>query len=128
MAVTFTLGFVLSAGTVNVDHIFGAICAYVMIAMIFATVYYLQWLYNPATFNGMNADRNAPWGELFYFSFTTLSTVGYGDIVPAGRGSRSFCMLEELTATFYVAVLIARLTGMYAPLPKDASSDGGDSL
>jgi hypothetical protein len=124
VAIAFTLGFVLSAGTVNVDHIFGAICAYVMIAMTFATIYYLQWLNNPTTFKGIDPDGNTPWAELFYFSFTTLSTVGFGDIVPAGRGARSICMLEELTATFYVAVLIARLTGMYAPLPKDASSDG----
>jgi Ion channel len=122
MAVTFTLGFVLSAGTVNVDHIFGAICAYILIAMIFATVYYLELLFNPGAFKGMDPNGKGPWAELFYFSMTTLSTVGYGDIVPGGRGARSICMLEELTATFYVAVLIARLTGLYAPLPKDAST------
>jgi hypothetical protein len=126
-AVISTLGFVLSSGTVKTDHIFGAICAYVLIGMIFATLYYLEWLANPAAFKGMDPGIVRPWSELFYFSMTTLSTVGYGDIVPASSNARSMCILEELIATFYVAVLIARLTGLYAPLAKDSSVDSGDS-
>jgi len=127
LALISTLGFVLSAGTIKTDHIFGAICAYVLIAMIFADIYYLQWLANAGAFKGIDPGSVRPWSELFYFSVTTLSTVGYGDIVPASSSARSICILEELTATFYVAVLIARLTGLYAPLAKQAPVDTGDS-
>ncbi len=59
-----------------------------------------------------------PWWQFFYFSFSTLSPVGYGDIVPATMQGRSFTIIEQLVAVFYVAILISRLTGMYTSSSK----------
>jgi hypothetical protein len=50
---------------------------------------------------------------LLYFSFTTLTTTGYGDITPVSRHSQSLSILEQMAGTFYVAILIARLAGLY---------------
>jgi ion channel len=55
--------------------------------------------------NGFNA---------FYFSFVTLSTAGYGDIVPVSRMARMLAVMESVTGLFYVAILIARLVTMYS--------------
>jgi Ion channel len=112
-----TLSFVLSSGVIGPDHIYGAICAYVLIAMCFATIYTIQVLAIPSAFNGVQTlGPNArTFEEMLYFSFTTLSTVGYGDITPVHRSARAVCSVEMLTGTFYVAILIARLAGLYPP-------------
>jgi hypothetical protein len=112
-----TLSFVLTTGQVEPDHIYGAICSYVLIAMCFATIYTLQALTIPGAFAGLNTQDPAarPWEDLLYFSFTTLSTVGYGDITPVHHSVRAICIIEMLTGTFYVAILIARLAGLYPP-------------
>jgi len=117
-----TLSFVLTTGSIQPDHIYGAICAYVLIAMIFATIYTLQAMTIPGAFNGEQPqDPHAmPWLDMLYFSFTTLSTVGYGDITPVAHRARAVCCIEMMTGTFYVAILIARLAGLYPPpAPKD---------
>jgi hypothetical protein len=51
--------------------------------------------------------------DLLYFSFVTLTTTGYGDIAPVTAHARSLAILEQLAGTFYIAILIARLTGLY---------------
>jgi Na+/citrate or Na+/malate symporter len=56
--------------------------------------------------------------ELIYFSFTTLATVGFGDITPALVHSRYLTVLEMVTGVMYVAILIARLTGVYPVVDK----------
>jgi len=109
------LTFVLDAGQIGAEHIYGAICAYVLIAMAFATLDFLLETITPGSFSGVRAHAitDRAWWQFFYFSFTTLSTVGYGDIVPVTMRARSFVIIEQLVAVFYVAILIARLTGMY---------------
>jgi hypothetical protein len=114
------LSFVLDEGEVGTEHIYGAICAYILIAMAFATLYFLLELKHPGSFSGIHTTGAAerPWWQFFYFSFTTLATVGYGDIVPVTMRARSFVIIEQLVAIFYVAILISRLTGMYTSSSK----------
>jgi hypothetical protein len=115
------LGFVLDEGAVGIEHIFGAICAYILIAMAFGTLDFILEIGYPGSFSGLHMEPHAgerPWGQFLYFSFTTLSTVGYGDIVPVTARARSFIILEQLVAVFYVAILISRLTGMYTSTSK----------
>jgi len=52
-------------------------------------------------------------GDLFYFSFVTLTTLGYGDIVPLTAKARSLAMMESITGVLYLAVLVSRLVAMY---------------
>jgi voltage-gated potassium channel Kch len=50
----------------------------------------------------------------YYFSFVTLTTVGYGDITPVSNGARALAAMEAMTGTLYVAVLISRLVALYS--------------
>ena len=119
------LSFVLETGQVGPEHIYGAVCAYVLISMAFASIYYILETVAPGSFSGVHAltmtDR--AWWQFFYFSFSTQSTVGYGDIVALTMRARSFVMIQQLVAVFYVAILIARLTGM---CNTGSNSDGGN--
>jgi hypothetical protein len=51
--------------------------------------------------------------ELLYFSYITLATLGYGDVVPVTDGARSLAVLESLCGTIYMAILVARLIGLH---------------
>ena len=52
------------------------------------------------------------WWDLLYFSFTTLTSTGYGEITPVTSHARSLVMLEQITGVMYVALLVARLANM----------------
>jgi hypothetical protein len=59
----------------------------------------------------------------FYFRFTTMSTVGFGDITPVSKVARTLAVLEAITGMFYVAVLISRLVAMYSPTRPESNDN-----
>ncbi|HXZ95838.1 MAG TPA: potassium channel family protein, partial [Burkholderiales bacterium] len=77
----------------------------------------LEYFYPGAfAFNGTPKALNV--AELIYFSFTALTTAGFGDITPVLMQSRFLTILETVTGVMYVAILIARLTGVYPVVDK----------
>jgi Ion channel len=98
------------AGPITIHRIQGAVVVYLLIALIFASLYHSIFLMNAETaFKGLgSADRK----EFMYFSLTTLTTVGYGDISAALASGRSLANLEGLLGQLYPAILIARLVSM----------------
>ena len=56
--------------------------------------------------------------DALYFSFTVLTSTGFGDIVPLTRQARALCLVEQLTGALFLAILIARLAGVYPPMPR----------
>ncbi len=111
---------VFHAQRINVETISGAICVYLLIGLMWAHVYILLELIEPNSFNNLGVDvKNQPesdWAskltaQLNYYSFVTLSTLGYGDITPVTRAAKSFATLEAIIGQLYLAVLIARLVG-----------------
>jgi hypothetical protein len=126
---TFTIALVLRylmmKGPITADKLHGALAGYIMIALFWAFVYALIESFSPGSFNmgqGAVPKRNL-FFQLLYFSFTTLTTVGYGDITPATDQARSLVMIEQLGGVFFVAVLIARLAGLYPPQPDQQQPD-----
>jgi hypothetical protein len=97
----------LSPGPINLHRIEGSIVAFLLIGLAFSFTYDLIFLtFGPTAFKGLStADKK----EFMYFSITTLTTVGYGDITPAIPASRSASNLEALVGQLYPAILIARL-------------------
>lgn len=119
LAVAMVLRYLLMKGPVTADKLHGALAGYIRIAFFWAIVYALLESLDPESFNlGQKQQAgNAVLFPLLYFSFTTLTTVGYGDITPATDQARSLVMVEQVTGIFFVAVLIARLAGLYPPQP-----------
>ncbi|MFO1127110.1 MAG: ion channel [Rhodospirillales bacterium] len=112
------LGDVLRPGPVTKDKIAGAIAAYMLIAVAWAALYGLTDNLVPGSFSQegqSDVDRPLSTQDLLFFSFTTLTTTGYGDITPITRHAQSLSILEQMAGTFYVAILIARLASLYRP-------------
>jgi hypothetical protein len=105
---------VLRASSVSREVIAAAIVVYMFLGMIWAGFYSTLELLIPGAFllpEGMAGPTSQHFG---YFSFTTLTTLGYGDITPLSKAARSAATLEALIGQIYLAVLIARLVGIHA--------------
>lgn len=102
---------------VTEDLITGAICAYLLIGMVWSFVFYFLELTKPGSFSfAITSQQDV--GSFLYYSFITLTTVGYGDIVPLTGPARSLATLEAIMGQLYLAVTIARLVGVHASQPR----------
>ena len=109
---------VLEPGKVTSDKLAGAICAYLMIGLTFAILFSVLEVTRPGSFS-LPRDLAGPalghGGEyvFIYFSFTTLTTLGYGDITPMASFPRTLTWMEAAVGQLYLAILIARLVGLH---------------
>ncbi|HEY4284250.1 MAG TPA: potassium channel family protein [Chthoniobacterales bacterium] len=111
------LRFVLRAPSVNADVLCASLSAYLMLGIMWTIAYWLVDQLTPGGAFAFNTsgDRQSMRGfNAFYFSFITLSTVGYGDITPVSKVARMLAAMEAMTGLLYVAVLIARLVAIYS--------------
>jgi hypothetical protein len=116
--IVYMLRYVFRPEVMTADKLFGAAAAYLMIGSFWATLYALTNLFYPGSFVGLGDSRNADLTDFLYFSYTVLTSTGFGDIVPKTRQARAVCNVEQLTGALYVAILIARLAGVYPPMPR----------
>ena len=104
---------VLFSGQIDSNKIVGAICIYLLIGLIWALLYLFIAQSVPGAFNGL---EQAEWYENFadgtYYSFVTLTTLGYGDISPVTPVARFLVYMEAIVGVFYMAILVASLIGM----------------
>lgn len=110
------LRFVLRAPSVNVEVLCASISAYLMLGLLWTLAYWLVDQLTPGafSFNTATGTHSIRGFNAFYFSFITLSTVGYGDITPVSKVARMLAATEAITGLLYVAVLIARLVALYS--------------
>lgn len=101
----------------SVDEIFAAGATFIIIVLLFACLYWLlefAWPGSFTTANPVRAEDGLTWYEYVYFSFTTLSTTGYGDTAPVTSIARAVVMAEQFAGVMYVALVIAHLTSLAA--------------
>lgn len=94
------------------DKIYAAISGYLLLGIFWALVYALTEEIDPASFGRVMPQWGGSFSDLIYFSFTTLTTLGYGDLVPQTAVAQTFSYLEAVSGQLFVAILIARLVGM----------------
>lgn len=103
---------VLFSGTVDLNTIVGALAVYILIGLIWANLYLIALQIYPTAFNGIEPKYWADnWSEAIYFSYITMTSLGYGDISPAIALSRTLASLQVIAGTFYMAIVVASLIG-----------------
>jgi hypothetical protein len=107
---TLVLANVMRGGRVDGERICGALCVYLLAGIAFGGVFAALEALAPGSFSGAGDDGI---GSAVYFSFTTLTSVGYGDVFPAAPAARALAILEAVFGQLYLAVLIARLVSLY---------------
>ena len=112
---------VLKTERVTFDKICAALCSYLLLGLIFAILYSLLEFLDPGTFlaggsvipkGDSRAFFGAGLGQAIYFSFTTLTTLGYGDLTGATPLAKNLSVLEAIIGQIYLVVLVARLVGL----------------
>jgi voltage-gated potassium channel len=98
---------------VSVDLIAGAIVAYLLMALMWSMVYGVLETSHPGSFNLPTGTSQTPPALFRYFSFVTITTVGYGDITPVTPTARAFANLEAVVGQLYLVILVSWLVGMY---------------
>jgi hypothetical protein len=124
-AIAFEFGVVIAVaraafdkGRITVHRIMGAVLLYLYIGQLFAGVYRLAIEFLHPAFSGLLSTRGTDSGELLYFSLSTLTTSGYGDIVPLHPLIRSLANLESVIGQLYPATFLARLVTLHGNEPQ----------
>jgi hypothetical protein len=109
------LRYMLRDEVMTLDELFAAASLYAIIAFVFAYLYTLLETLRPGAFYinpANNPDGLTDWWELLYFSFTCLTSVGFGEITPVSNHARSLVMLEQMLGVLYLALIISRLISL----------------
>jgi hypothetical protein len=128
LVVAAILAHVFSSRRITRETIAGAICAYLLIGAMWANVFSIVENVTPGSFADNSIEADAASGpepirdqanRFTYFSFVTLTTLGYGDITPVTRPAKNLAALEAIFGQLYLAVLIARLIGQQVQPDKE---------
>ncbi len=106
----------ISRRVVDLETILGAIAAYLLIGMFFAFAYKLVGSVQDGPFFGSDGDGTMP--EDLFFSFTTMLTIGFGNLVPAGNPGQSMAVAEGLLGQLFLVVAVAKAVASWRPTPR----------
>ncbi len=113
-AVFGLLRYVLRSSAISIEHLYAGLSAYLLVGVFLGVLYWALEEAWPASIV-VNSQTSQPFSPIegIYFSFITLATVGYGDIVPGSDVVRGLAVVEAMAGQFYLAVMIARLMSLY---------------
>lgn len=104
---------VLLFGDIDGNKIIGSLSLYILLGLIWSVIYLLLLSMDPTAFSGVEA---ANWQQSFsrvaYYSFVTLTTLGYGDILPTNHVAEFFVYLEAIIGVFYMAIIVSSLISL----------------
>jgi len=112
LVITLLVLFIIESETVTREVLFAAIAIYFLIAALFTVLYGVIESLAPGSF-AASSGAEITWQRLNYFSMVTISTLGYGDIVPTTSVAQSLSVLEASIGTLYIAILIGRFVSLY---------------
>jgi ion channel len=111
----YLLRYVFHPTVMTQDKLFGAAAAYLMIGVLWAYSYAIVGYFYPQSYMIVGQPGRLVYADALYLSMTVLTSTGFGDITPLTRQARGVCMVEQITGALFVAILIARLAGVYPP-------------
>jgi hypothetical protein len=125
---SFVMAFkqVFFIGDIDGNKIVGSLTLYILLGLIWATIYLLLLVLDPQAFSGIEIGH---WQEIFsrvaYYSFVTLTTLGYGDILPANHIAEFFVYMEAIVGVFYMAIIVSSLISLRLSALQNEKSNKG---
>jgi len=115
---------VLFIGDIDTNKIIGSLTLYILLGLIWAIIYLFILALDPQAFSGIDAGE---WQEIFsrvaYYSFVTLTTLGYGDILPTNHISEFFVYMESIIGVFYMAIIVSSLISLHLSALQDSKKE-----
>lgn len=119
LTVSYLLTYVLRREVLTLDKLYGAASVFLMLGIIWAYFYSFVLSFHPGALTAGATPIDVPKiSEMLYFSFTVLTSTGFGDITPVHPVARMLCILEQVAGVLFIAILIARLAGTYPPVER----------
>lgn len=115
----------MSARRATAGELYGAASTYLLIGLTWGLVFVLLELVSPGSFSFPDHDHDTG-ASLFYFSFVTLVTLGYGEITPITEVARSFSVIEAIMGALFLTMLVARLVGLFTSAQMIGAASGGE--
>lgn len=114
-AIFMILTVIIPQVTATAKTIFGTISLYILIGLCWANIYQIIAHFKPDAFvfSDFRAAQTLDWSDYLYYSFVTLTTLGYGDIIPVAPQARSAAILEAMTGVLFIAVMVSKTIGLY---------------
>jgi len=107
---------------ISPNRIVGAVCVYLLLGVMWSIAYTVLEFLQPDSFKGLTELVSPAWKlDWIYFSFVTITTLGYGDITPLTQTARSLTVTEAIVGQFYIAVLVAGLVSAYISSKRDSN-------
>ena len=120
LAIAFTLKEVALENVISVNRLVGAVCVYLLLGVIWAVAYSVLDILAPGSFHDFSLVEGQAWdSEWLYFSFVTMTTLGYGDITPASATGKALAYMQAVFGQLYVAILVAGLVSAYISSRQD---------
>jgi len=113
--IALLLRYVFGPEVLDSDRLWGAAAVYLLIGILWCFIYGLTVLRDADAFLVRGEAHGLDLTALLYFSFSTLTTIGFGDIVPNTRPGQVAAIIEGIIGTLFLAILIAKLVGVYPP-------------
>ena len=122
LAAASALRFAMRTRVVNAEHVYAALSVYLIAGLVFGVLHWTIESAWPGSYSEGGSSGGFSLPTAIYYSFVTLATLGYGDVVPRSEIGRGVTVLEAVGGQLYVAVMIARLVGA-----RLLATDGRDS-
>ena len=107
---------------ISLNRIIGAICIYLMLGVIWSIGYSVLNIVEPGSFKGLTEPEDPAWNsDRIYYSFVTITTLGYGDITPLTQSAKTLSFAEAIVGQFYIAVLVAGLVSAYISARRESN-------
>jgi len=114
-AIFMILSVLMPQKSADIETVYGTISVYILLGLCWTNIYQIVDFFTPGSFIFSNPiiERNLDWTDYLYYSFVTLTTLGYGDIVPTAPQARSCAILEAISGVIFIAVMVSKTIGLY---------------